>query len=110
MDQWITRFVALLCAAGSAALFWSFGMFAAVPWRDGRLFAMTPVEWQVVGIPFLAAIAVGWGALHLFALAGDAPDEAAHRGRRLRLFLLIAVAIAAAASGASWSLARVAAA
>lgn len=106
MDQWITRFAALLCAAGAGALFWTFGMFVAVPWHEGRLLAMNPVELQVVGIPFVAALAVGWGALHLLTLDAEGSDSKGKWRARIAVFALLA--LAATAGGASWSLARIA--
>lgn len=103
MDKWITRFGALLCAAGAAALFWSFGMFVAVPWHEGRLLAMNKVELQVVLVPLAAGLLVGWAALHLFALSLE-QDNAL--GKRLRLTIFAFAALLAAGSGMSWSLAR----
>jgi hypothetical protein len=105
VDQWITRFAALLCAAGSCALFWSFGMFVAVPWHDGHLLSMNAVEMQVVGIPLVAALAVGWGALHLLTLDAEGRDSQGKWRARIAIFALLA--IAASAAGASWSLARI---
>lgn len=104
MDTWITRFAALLCAAGATALFWSFGMFVAIPWREGRMLAMNAVEMQVVAIPLVTGFAVGWGALHLFSLASD--EENPQRGR-VRLAVFALVALAAIAGGLSWTLGRV---
>lgn len=104
MDTWITRFAALLCAAGATALFWSFGMFVAIPWREARMLAMNAVEMQVVAIPLVAGLAVGWGALHLFSLASD---EESPQPRRARLAVFALVALAAMAGGLSWTLARV---
>lgn len=104
MDTWITRIAALLCAAGAAALFWSFGMFVAVPWHEGRMLALSAVELQVVAIPLVTGLAVGWGALHLFSLAND--EEIPQR-RRARLAVFALVALAAMAGGLSWTLARV---
>lgn len=129
MEKWITRGVAALCAAGSAALFWTFGMFLAVPLREGRLLALDRIELQVVGVPLLTGIAVGWGALHLLGLAdrekGNAEGNAEnpgnvdpensqasappHKGRQLiYAAALLAMALAAAFGGMSWTQARIA--
>lgn len=125
MEKWITRGVAALCAAGSAALFWTFGMFLAVPLREGRLLALDRIELQVVGVPLLTGIAVGWGALHLLGLAdrekgnaenpGNVDPEnsqasaAPHKGRQLLYAAaLLAMALAAAFGGMSWTQARIA--
>jgi hypothetical protein len=69
MEKWITRVVAALVACGSLALFWTFGVFLAVPWRESRMRSLNSVEWQVLGIPLLVGLAVTWGALHILALA-----------------------------------------
>lgn len=125
MEKWITRGVAALCAAGSAALFWTFGMFLAVPLREGRLLALDRIELQVIGVPLLTGIAVGWGALHLLGLAdrekgnaenpGNAGPEnanvstAPHKGRQLiYAAALLTMALAAAFGGMSWTQARIA--
>jgi lysylphosphatidylglycerol synthetase-like protein (DUF2156 family) len=106
MEKWITRAVATLVACGALGLFWTFGMFTAVPAQQGRLTALSGVEMQLIGIPLLIGLVVGWGTLHLFALAD--------REERPRLYvatcitLLLAV-VAAIYVGAQWGLARVAA-
>lgn len=105
MEKWITRGVAAICAAGSAALFWTFGMFLAVPWREGRMFALNTVEMQVIGVPLLVGLAVGWGALHILAVADRESSPKLYAA--LRIALLVAV-VAAAFSGMSWSQARIA--
>lgn len=105
MENWITRFAAAICAAGSIALFWSFGMFAAVPWREGRMLQLNAVELQVVGIPLLVGLAVTWGALHIFAIADREANPKLYAA--IRAALLIA-AVAAAIGGAAWTQARIA--
>lgn len=105
MEKWITRGVAAICAAGSAALFWTFGMFLAVPWREGRMFALNTIEMQVIGVPLLVGLAVGWGALHILAVADR--ESSPRLYSTLRVVLAI-VAIAAVFSGMSWSQARIA--
>jgi hypothetical protein len=72
MEKWITRSAAALVAAGSIALFWTFGVFVAVPWRESRMLSLNAVELQVLGIPLLAGLLVAWGALHLLAIADRA--------------------------------------
>lgn len=105
MENWITRFAAAICAAGSTALFWSFGMFAAVPWREGRMLQLNAVELQVVGIPLLVGLAVTWGALHIFAIADREANPKLYAA--IRAWLLIA-AVAAVIGGAAWTQARIA--
>lgn len=105
MENWITRFAATICAAGSIALFWSFGMFVAVPWKEGRMLALNAVELQVVGGPLLVGLAVGWGALHILAISDREANPKVYAA--IRVALLIA-AIAAIVSGMSWSQARIA--
>ena len=105
MENWITRFVATLCAAGSAALFWTFGMFLAVPWREGRMLSLNMVELQVIGIPLLVGLLVTWGALHIFAMADQTTNPKLYAAIRGALFI---IAIAAAISGTFWSQARIA--
>lgn len=104
MERWIIRSVALLCAAGGLGLAWAFGAFAAIPLRDGRVFAMSGQEMQLVGISFVAGLLVAWGALHIAGLA----DREAHP----RAFGVLRAAygialVAVIAVGASWSMARV---
>lgn len=100
MENWITRLVATICAAGSIALFWTFGMFVAVPWRDNRMLQLDAVELQVVVVPLLVGIAVGWGALHLLAISDRESNPKLYTAMRT---LLIIAAIAATFSGISWS-------
>ncbi|MFC5302517.1 hypothetical protein [Azospira restricta] len=104
MERWITRSVALLCAAGGLGLFWAFGAFTAIPVRDGRLLAMSGIELQLAGIPLVAGGLVAWGALHLFALADREPAPGAYRLLRLVYFGAL---LAAAVAGAVWSTGRV---
>ena len=105
MENWITRSVALLCATGSLALFWTFGMFLAVPWRESRMLSLNSVEWQVLGIPLLVGLAVTWGALHILAIAD--------RETRPRLYfatcaLLVIVSAMAVIGGMAWTADRAA--
>lgn len=72
MQDWIVRASAALCAGGSMALYWTFGFFLAVPWREGRLLSLNGVEWQVLIIPLVAGTAVAWGAIHLLAMVDRA--------------------------------------
>ncbi|WP_291994793.1 hypothetical protein [Candidatus Accumulibacter sp. ACC003] len=105
MENWITRGVAAICAVGSTALFWTFGVFLAVPWRESRMLSLNSIEWQVLGIPLLTGLAVTWGALHILAIADRASSP--------RLYLTIVVALAiisimAVLGGMSWSGERIA--
>ncbi len=100
MERWIIRGVALLCAAGAAGLLWVFGVFIVVPWRAGRLLALSSSELQVLGASLGVGLAVGLTALHLIALG-----EREHHPKRyavLRLLLILAL-IAALARGVMWS-------
>ena len=105
MENGITRLVAAIVAAGSTALFWTFGMFLAVPWREGRLLSLNTVELQVIGIPLLVGLLVTWGALHIFAIADRDNNPKLFRAIR---FVLFAANIAATIGGAAWSQARIA--
>jgi len=105
MENGITRLVAAIVAAGSLALFWSFGMFLAVPWREGRMLSLNMIEMQVIGVPLLVGLLVTWGALHIFAIADRENNPKVYRAIRLALF---AAAIAAAIGGAAWTQARIA--
>jgi hypothetical protein len=100
MEKWITRSAAALVAAGSIALFWTFGVFVAVPWRESRMLSLNAVELQVLGIPLLAGLLVAWGAVHLLAIADRADRPRLYH--TLRVGLLIA-AVLAAQGGASWT-------
>lgn len=104
MENWIIRIAAGLCAAGSSALFWTLGAFVAVPWREGRLLALNAAELQLIGAPLLIGLAVGWGALHILALA--------NRQLHPRIYaaacaLLLVANLAAASAGLAWTQARV---
>jgi len=105
MENWIIRFVATLCAMGSTALLWIFGVFLVVPWREGRLLALSRAELQMVGVPLIIGIAVTWGALHLFALADRAENPRLYATIRAAL---IVASIAAVIGGSSWTQARIA--
>lgn len=105
MENWITRLVALLCGAASCALFWTFGMFLAVPWREGRMLSLNMVELQVIGVPLLIGLLVAWGALHIAAIADAENNPKLYTAIRLAL---LATAIAATLGGAAWSQARIA--
>lgn len=105
MENWITRAAAAICAAGSIALFWSFGMFLAVPWREGRMLGLNAVEFQVVAIPLLVGLAVNWGALHILAISDREANPKIYA--TIRAGLLIA-ASAAILGGLSWTQARIA--
>lgn len=105
MENWITRIVAALCAAGAAALFWTSGVFIAVPWREGRMLALNGTESQVIGIPLILGIAVVWGALHLFAISDRATNPRVYLAIRL---VLLVLALAAMFGGKAWTEARIA--
>ena len=105
MDNWITRIAAALCAAGSTGLFWMFGVFIAVPWREGRMLALTKTELQVVGIPLVIGFAVAWGALHIFAISDRAANPKVYATIR---WVVILIAIAAVIGGKAWTDARIA--
>jgi hypothetical protein len=104
MEQWITRSVATLVALGALGLFWTFGMFSAVPVQQGRTFALSGVEMQLMGVSLLAGLATAWGALHLFSLADR--ESSPRLFAAIRLIFLLAV-ISAAAVGVNWSLGHV---
>lgn len=104
MENWITRSVAMMVALGALGLFWTFGMFSAVPVQQGRLTALSGVELQLIGIPLLTGFVVTWGALHLFAIADR---EARPQVFAVTRVAMLMAALAAAGVGASWSLARV---
>lgn len=103
MEKWITRGAAALCAAGGIALFWSFGMFLAVPWREGRMLALNMVELQVVVVPLLVGLAVIWGALHILAMADRESSPRVYAASRL---ILLLASIAALFGGMAWTTAR----
>lgn len=103
MENWITRIVATLCAAGSSALLWTLGVFVAVPWREGRMLSLDRVELQVIGVPLLIGLAVAWGALHLFAIADRQANPKAYA---MICVAMILISFAAVIGGVSWTLAR----
>ena len=105
MENWITRFVALLCAMGSTGLFWTLGVFATVPWQQGRMLSLNRNELQVIVVPLIMGIAVGWGALHLFALADREANPRVYQ--TIRVLLLLA-SLATVVGGSLWSQARMA--
>ena len=105
MENWITRFVAILCALGSTALFWTFSVFVAVPWHEGRMLALNRIELQVIGVPLVVGLAVLWGALHIFAIADRVSSPRIYATLRV---VLIAVSIAAVIGGISWTQAHMA--
>ena len=103
MENWITRIVATLCAAGSMALFWTLGVFIAVPWREGRMLALYGIELQLIGVPLVVGSAVAWGALHIYSIADREVNPKTYA--TIRITLIVAL-IAAAIVGISWSQAR----
>lgn len=105
MDNWITRIVATICAAGSIALFWVFGVFIVVPWRAGRMGALNLAEIQVIGVSLLVGLAVNWGALHIYAIADREANPRVYATIRA---LLIIVSIAAVYVGVSWTQTKIA--
>jgi hypothetical protein len=105
VENWITRVVATLCAAGSTALFWTLGVFVVVPWHEGRMLSLDRIELQVIGIPLLLGLVVAWGALHIFAIADGEANPKAYATIRA---LLIAASIAAMIGGVLWTQARIA--
>lgn len=104
MENGIIRLVGLLCAAGSAGLLWTFGVFVVVPWREGRLLALNAAEMQVLGASLLLGLGTAWGALHIFALADRANRPKTYAAIR---FALIAAWLAASIGGVLWTQARV---
>lgn len=105
MENWLTRLVAALCAAGAIGLLWMFGVFVAIPWQQGRMLALASAELQLIIVPLAVGVAAAWGALHILAIAD--------RRERPRLYqtlraLFIVAAIAAVLGGGAWTLARIA--
>ena len=105
MENWITRIVAILCAIGSTALLWMLGVFVAVPWHEGRMLALNPIELQIIGVPLVVGIAAAWGALHIFAIA----DRVSHPKiyAIIRVTLVVA-SLTATIGGILWTQARIA--
>ena len=104
MEPWIIRFAAALCAVGSWALFWVFGAFLAVPWREGRLLALSASEAQLLLVPLAIGAAVAWGAIHILAIADRVDRPAAYAAARAALLVMIFLAIA---GGLTWSGTRI---
>ena len=104
MEKWIIRTVAAICAAGSTALFCTFGILLCVPWREVRMLSLNRVELQVLVIPLIAGLAVAWGALHILAMADRTGSPGLYRA--LCVALLIA-SLLAVSGGMSWTAARV---
>ena len=105
MESWLTRIVGLFCALGSTGLFWTFGVFVAVPWKDSRMLDLDRSELQVLGVSLLIGLAVAWGALHIFALADR---QGRPRTYALIRALLIIASFGAALAGMAWTQARIA--
>jgi hypothetical protein len=104
VENWIIRIVASLCAAGAIALLWMLGVFAAVPWHEGRMLTPNRAELQLIGVPLLVGVAAAWGALHIFAIA----DRQANPGIYATIRgLLIIASIAAVLGGSLWTLAQI---
>jgi len=105
MENWIIRFVAILCAMGGTALLWILGVFLVVPWRKGRLLALSLTELQMIGVPLIIGLAVTWGALHLFALADRTENPRLYVTIRA---VLIVASIAAVIGGGFWTQSHIA--
>lgn len=104
MENWLTRIVAALCAAGAIGLLWMFGVFIASPWQQGRMLALNGAELQLISVPLAVGVAAAWGALHILAIADR--DERPMLYQTLRALLIVA-AIAAVFGGSAWTLARI---
>ena len=103
MENWITRIVALLCASGTAGLFWTFGVFIVVPWRHDRMLSLNAAELQVLGASLLLGLATAWGALHIFALADRASRPKCYA---VICTVLIITWLTALIGGIYWTLGR----
>lgn len=103
MEKWMIRGCAALCAGGSLALFWAFGVFLAVPWRENRLLALHTAELQLLAVALITALAVGWGALHVLAFSDRLERPRLYAASRLLLCLL---AVLAGVAGVAWTTAR----
>ncbi len=99
-ENWIIRIVALLCAAGSAGLLWTFGVFVIVPWRAGRLLALNAAEMQVLGASLILGLATAWGTLHILAQADSTSRPINYAMTRI---VLIIAWIAACIGGMAWT-------
>lgn len=104
MDNWISRIVATLCAAGSSALFWTLGVFAAVPWHEERMLKLSVAELQLIGVPLVVGSAVAWAALHIFAIADRKNNPKTYATIRA---VLITVSIGSVISGTYWAQVRI---
>ncbi len=104
MENWITRIVATLCATGSWALLWTLGVFVAVPWNEGRMLSLNRIELQVIAVPLLIGLAVGWGALHIFAIADRKANPKIYT---VICVVMVLLSIAAVNGGISWTQARI---
>lgn len=108
MERWITRAMALMCAAGCAGLWWTAAVFATLLWRGGAAMESgraTSSALQVSGVALLFGVLTAWGALHLFALADRANRPRTYACTRV---LLIVLWLAAASGGVWWMLGRLA--
>ena len=104
VENWLTRLTAALCAGGGRALLWMLGVFAAIPWHQGRLLALNAAELQLIFVPLLVGCAANWGALHLLAIADR--SERPRLYAALRVAVLV-VALGAIAGGSAWTLTRI---
>lgn len=104
MENWLTRIVAALCAAGAIGLLWMFGVFVAIPWQQGRMLEISGAELQLIVVPLTVGVAAAWGALHIVAIADRRERPRLYRTLRA---LLIVAAIAAVLGGGAWTLARI---
>ena len=104
MENWITRIVATLCATESTALFWTLGVFTAIPWYAGHMRKLSGAELQLIGVPLIVGSAVAWAALHIFAIADRENNPKTYATIRA---VLITVSICSAISGASWAQVRI---
>ncbi|MBL8397559.1 MAG: hypothetical protein JNL84_05350 [Candidatus Accumulibacter sp.] len=103
MEKWISRGVATLVALGGLGLFWTFGVFIAVPWRENRLLALSSTETQVVAVSLIAGLAVIWGAQHLLAIADAKDHPRLFQGLRIALLLACLLAVF---KGSAWTMAK----
>lgn len=103
MEGWIIRGVALFCAAGSAGLLWIFGAFVVVPWRAGRMLALSSSEFQLLGASLTVGLAVGVAAIHLLALGERETHPKRFAVLRAAVIVLL---IAAMLKGGMWTLQR----
>jgi len=104
VENWITRIVAALCAAGGVALLWMLGVFVAVPWHEGRMLALSRGELQIIGVPLLIGVAAAWGAVNIFAIADRQDNPRSYATLRA---LVVTAALAAVLGGITWTLTRI---